>query len=873
MGGGIGKLGGGFILSLGCIYKAAHCYLCYWRANRFPTTLKEEGLKLSEGRVQKDLLQFARELAIYDVKPMGAKPLVRSSQQPYSIVQDNPSREAEDMWEDLMKGRLMLYTKRREHLVAPLMESRMAFVTQKDVAKPEGVKVRYISDPMIEINERIDPKTHPRVRVPKHANVIGRIFYWKRRYPTIPVLLCKRDVEGAFKLLPSAVCALPHVGVRFAQYMIMYLSLYFGWKPSPASWGVISSLIMQFVASFTPLDMMSMGPDGLTAYEYFDDGAFAEPLLSFRPWLSVTVWELGLQDCLGYGSLHEKKKAAEGECATSITLWGLNVCAESETISLPSDKLHRAQEFLTNQHFDPGVARIPLNLIQELRGKAEHWSLCNSSLGPELHGVDRMLRSYRGMSRPRGDLAELKQSYFDFWDTLEIFRINTSDPNWRSVTYRSSFVNVLSLPERMSFNEQRYNTIWVVSDATINRYAAVNHSHMAFAVFDTECYYDFLSGLTGLPRGDYVLIAIAEFLSLVAFSIAIASELKCKTVCYVGGNQNVVGRVRHKRPGNRVAKYFLRILRRLENENDFVAAPMYISTPNNRLQDELSRLSTSEAIQRGNNLGYTYKDIFEIVRHYFQNILSDFALLLPTDSTDTVCRIRQFVEKRIVRHIPQTMMVAWRIAIFGTGTNGWSKIRCHPMVAGLDWKVTPCPVELKRLERPPPPVGNSNIYCEVSACVFTTPHDSGDLEYLASALKLMTPKLLVRDEHPAQMRKRRSSDSPAWLSGNKISWSWAIHTALFGDPQMRERVIRVSVSGSETAAIPMAPLFIFGVITPAVLSEFLCHDDSRPSFEGQLSIAPRCATDILQPHPWGGYSCPTGPLLDLRCGAPAGRGL
>merc|ERR1712112_649847 len=93
--------------------------------------------------------------------------------------------------EDLVKGRIMLFSERCEHLVGDLMESRLAFVTQKDVTKKDGVKVRYISDPRVEINERIDPATHPRVRVPKHANVIRRVLYWKRRYPTIPVLLCR----------------------------------------------------------------------------------------------------------------------------------------------------------------------------------------------------------------------------------------------------------------------------------------------------------------------------------------------------------------------------------------------------------------------------------------------------------------------------------------------------------------------------------------------------------------------------------------------------------------------------------------------------------------------------------------------------------
>ena len=53
--------------------------------------------------------------------------------------------------------------------------------------------------------------------------------------------------------------------------------------------------------------------------------------------------------------------------------------------------------------FRPRRARAPLGIQQELSGKEERWSLLNESIGPELHVIDRMLRSYRGISRPRGD--------------------------------------------------------------------------------------------------------------------------------------------------------------------------------------------------------------------------------------------------------------------------------------------------------------------------------------------------------------------------------------------------------------------------------------------------------------------------------------
>ena len=99
----------------------------------------------------------------------------------------------------------MLFSKQCDRLAAPLMESRLAFVPQKDVTEENGARARYFSDPMIDIDERIAPRTHHRVRVPKHGSVIRRVWYLRRRYPTIPSMMCKSDVRGAFKLLRISI--------------------------------------------------------------------------------------------------------------------------------------------------------------------------------------------------------------------------------------------------------------------------------------------------------------------------------------------------------------------------------------------------------------------------------------------------------------------------------------------------------------------------------------------------------------------------------------------------------------------------------------------------------------------------------------------
>ena len=269
-----------------------------------------------------------------------------------------------------------------------------------------------------------------------------------------------------------------------------------------------------------------MGPEGFRAYEYVDDGAFAEPWLGLRPWTSVRIWEVGLHTCLWNKALREEKEKSEGPRATRMVLWGLTLCTVDETVSLPEDKLKAAQAFLSQSCFDPGVTRIPLGTLQSLRGKAEHWSLRNEALGPELHVIGKLLRPYQGLPTPHGVESVLKQTYFDFWETMESFRVNMSDTHWWSSTYRSSFYSILSLPERLSFVHEARGLLRIGSDATLNRCAAVDHTHKPFTVFEVGGYQDYLSNLTGLPRGDYELIAITEFLSLVCFLIAQSDNLR-----------------------------------------------------------------------------------------------------------------------------------------------------------------------------------------------------------------------------------------------------------------------------------------------------------------------------------------------------------
>ena len=164
-------------------------------------------------------------------------------------------------------------------------------------------------------------------------------MYRKRRYPGIPVLLGKRDVRSAFKLIPLSISMLYHAGFRVANYILIYLSLYFGWKGSPGNWGVMSTLTLQYLAAHRPRKSKLHGPESFEAFQFVDDGGFAEPSLGLRPWMCANLWERCVGCSLGPAAINLIKRETDGPFSTRMLMWGVVVDTQTEMVSLPEDKI------------------------------------------------------------------------------------------------------------------------------------------------------------------------------------------------------------------------------------------------------------------------------------------------------------------------------------------------------------------------------------------------------------------------------------------------------------------------------------------------------------------------------------------------------
>lgn len=121
------------------------------------------------------------------------------------------------------------------------------------------------------------------------------------------------------------------------------------------------------------------------------------------------------------------------------------------TFSLPETKIARARDFLAPPEFGPGHTRIAIKRLQEPRGEMDHWALRNTSIRPELAVVDRLLAHYGREACPKGDPAEMKQAYVEFWEAIEAMRVNLrTSEDWQT-SYSATFHSVLSLEERVAF--------------------------------------------------------------------------------------------------------------------------------------------------------------------------------------------------------------------------------------------------------------------------------------------------------------------------------------------------------------------------------------------------------------------------------------
>ena len=116
---------------MGGVFAAAHLYVYQWGKTRPPTTLTPEGLKCFGGFADRDLYEYAPDVATRWVVPKGDQLPVRFKQHPYSDINGDFERTAQALRGGVANGMLLLLTESSEEWLGDLMEAKLAAVEKR----------------------------------------------------------------------------------------------------------------------------------------------------------------------------------------------------------------------------------------------------------------------------------------------------------------------------------------------------------------------------------------------------------------------------------------------------------------------------------------------------------------------------------------------------------------------------------------------------------------------------------------------------------------------------------------------------------------------------------------------------------------------
>jgi hypothetical protein len=246
-----------------------------------------------DGRIAPSLLQYLREVGNEGVSLRRENPGVRARAKPHLSAADYQEEAFAQMWDDARCGRILLCYAEEPGLQG-VVSSPQGRVPKMNPDRSLAEEGRFITD-MREANLACPKENFPPAGQPKHQEVAREILWWKVRAPRIPVLLAKRDVKAAFKLLwlrpeDSALMSIEllgrHVGLDH-DVAVLYRCMNFGWSGAPGEWMAWAWGLKQFTESCAPPDPGTQGTSRYRVFLLMDDAVFVEPLLGTRPWAAT----------------------------------------------------------------------------------------------------------------------------------------------------------------------------------------------------------------------------------------------------------------------------------------------------------------------------------------------------------------------------------------------------------------------------------------------------------------------------------------------------------------------------------------------------------------------------------------------------------
>ena len=517
--------------------------------------------------------------------------------------------EAEMMgtiWKDARRGGALIF---KEEVAAELLQeleySPLGRVDKRDHLgniKDTGRLIHNITHGgEMSVNARTTRKLVPEIVLVGVGHVLRSVLYWRAVVPEgTPIMLTKRDVEGAFRRIPLEAEGVVFFGAAIDGYVVVMLVLPFGWMASPGHYGVASCSISTIHRGRRPANVTRDGPWPFESHTYMDDGMVVEPKIGRRLVLSALCYEEAAETILGVGAISQDKKDEEGEWAVVAIILGLLLDTAAGRLSLPASKLERLRVMLEDHKWRRGGSPCTLREVQELVGRLVHFTTVFPPARAFLSGLLRMLSE-----RSRPNSGRVPREVMEEWyDDLEWLRTLIKTVSSWSMPISVPAAVVLSPGEWTRHGAGGSGYAYVGADATEWSYAVFN--------IDTgEYLQEYLSEAeratirkdtkrrragekVAPPRGSRsqrtaLYIGVIELAALVHGALRWGAEWRDKMVVFITDSNNALGWIRKGRARNGYAAHLLRLLARLQLCHGFQVWAERVPSEENEIPDCASR--------------------------------------------------------------------------------------------------------------------------------------------------------------------------------------------------------------------------------------------------------------------------------------------
>ena len=530
---------------------------------------------------------------------------------------------------------------------------------------------------------------HPPALQPLHAQIARRILWCKVRAPGLPVLMSKKDIAGAFRLLwvapedvelfagdlpwsPQQAFGHEPRGEKPVKedITIIYLVSSFGFSGSPGEWTMWGRGTEEYHRAFKPSCPRRDMSFGFDAKVLVDDCVLVEPWVGLRPWVSSEVFETGVRQMLGDKAVNKEKDAIEGNFHTSQTVWGVIMETDTEKAALPERRVQKGAVLLSDAGFDFGRKDLTLKQLQQYRGIMTGWASIIPSLETELKAADKFLAGTDGSAvikvNFKGDGTkawEEQRAWEDLWELFEACRWLSARTDQWDLLFSTSLKEMLPPKERLALPGEWKDVVYVSSDATPTCLGAIDWKNGGiFRTTVKELRPWIEKVLTDQEKGAQVedlIIHLSEMLSFIAFACGMAEAWKGRVVVYAGDNMVVKNWLQSRKSKVRGGRLLIRVLNMLEARWRFRVLAGWWRTYHNVDADFITRCSDKEYEDFKEAKKWKEVDVMKAV-HQALNDSEKFGpcFLYGSDQNDRTLLL-QLRERRMQRQVQKEIVIPW----------------------------------------------------------------------------------------------------------------------------------------------------------------------------------------------------------------------